>query len=68
MLRIWKKFPSLKAYPKTWNTNKSRYPISLKREEVISIARDLKIISRVTKKIINDKGKYTLEEKIIFRK
>jgi hypothetical protein len=55
----------LLVYPKTWKVG--RYPKKLNRTEIIQMGRELKIILRITKKIIKHKDKYTLEENIVFR-
>jgi len=62
--RIYEKCPSLKAFPSTWKVG--RYPKKLSREEVIAIAKDLKIILRVSKCLVKKKDEYTLEENIVW--
>jgi len=65
--KIYKKFPSLKLFPTSWGIGK-RYPKRLSRDEIIQIAKELKIILKVTKCLVKYKDRYTLEETIIFKK
>jgi len=66
MEKIYNKIPSIRLFPKTWMVG--RYNKGLNRKQIIQLAIELKIILRVTKDIIKDKDKFTLEEKIVFRK
>jgi len=64
MEKIYKKIPSLQFFPKTWRVG--RYPRQLSREQIIQLAKELKIILRVTKRLVKYKDRYTLEENIVF--
>ena len=65
MGKIFDKIPSIKLFPQTWRVG--RYPRSLNREQIIQLAKELKIITRRTQKLeLNKQNKYTLTEKITF--
>ena len=66
MEMIYKKIPSIRLFPKTWRVG--RYMRGLSRKEIIQLAMELRIVLRVSKNIIKHKDKYTLKEKIVFRK
>ena len=62
---IFKKVPSIQLFPQTWRVGK--YPRQLSREQIIQLAKELKIIKGVKKCLVKHKDKYTLEETITFK-